>query len=118
MALTVNADTYNADSFQKDTVIYIGPDKTVTMKDDVKLSRVAPKPTSTFSGVGRTQAKMTRTVALTDALTPTGDLIIEVSVTAPVGCLAATVNTALQDMGTLVKTTDFQDHVNQQKVSF
>lgn len=118
MSLVYNAKTYTADSFQKDTVGYIGALKTVTVKDDTKLSRTAPKPTSTFSGLGRTEAKLTRTLTLTGALTPTGDAIIAISVAVPVGYASADVDALLNDFGAFLSGADFKTHVKSQKVSY
>lgn len=118
MSLTVNAGTYTADSFNKDYVGYIGAAKTVTVKDDVKLARTAPKPTSVFSGVGRTSAKLTRTLTLTGALTPTGDAIVDIQVSVPVGYTAANVDTLLNDMGAFLASASFKLHVKSQQISF
>jgi hypothetical protein len=118
MSLTVNAGTYTADSFNKDSIGYIGPAKTVSVKDDVKLSRTAPKPTASFSGLGRTSAKITRTLALTAALTPTGDAIGEVLVAVPVGYTAANVDSILNDMGAFVASASFKTHVKSQQVAY
>jgi len=118
MALTINAKTYNADSYNKDSVGYIGSAKTVSVKDDVRLSRTAPKPTATFSGVGRTQAKMTRTLTLTGALSPTGDAICDISVSVPVGYTAADVDTLLNDMGSFLASASFKTHVKSQQISY
>jgi hypothetical protein len=118
MSLTVNAVTYTADSFNKDSIGYIGPAKTVSVKDDVKLSRTAPKPTASFSGLGRTSAKITRTLALTAALTPTGDAIVEVLVAVPVGYTAANVDSILNDMGAFVASASFKTHVKSQQVAY
>lgn len=118
MALTINAKTYTADSFQKDQVGYIGTAKTVTVKDDVKLGRTAPKPTSVFSGLGRTQAKLTRTLTLTGALTPTGDAICQIDVAVPVGYTAGDIDTLLNDMGAFLASASFKSHVKSQQVSF
>lgn len=118
MSLTVNAKTYTADSFQKDSVGYIGTGKTVTVKDDVKLARVAPKPSSVFSGVGRCQFKLTRTLTLTDALTPQGDLIVDVNVSVPVGCDSADVDAALDDMGAAVAAASISALANNQQIAF
>lgn len=118
MALTINAKTYNADSYQKDAVGYIGSGKTVTVKDDVRLARTAPKSTSVFSGVGRTQAKMTRTLTLTGALTPTGDAIVAIDVSVPVGFASADVDTLLNDMGAFLASASFKTHVKAQQVSY
>lgn len=118
MALTINAKTYTADSFSKDNVGYYGIGKTVSVKDDVKLLRTAPKPTATFSGVGRTTAKMTRTLTLTGSLTPTGDAILEINVSVPVGFAGADVDTLLNDMGAFLASATFKTHVKSQVVTF
>lgn len=118
MSLTINAKTYTADSFQKDSIAYIGSLKTVTVKDDVKLNRTAPKATSVFSGVGRTTAKMTRTLTLTGALTPSGDAIVEINVSVPVGYTAADVDTILNDMGAFLASASFKTHVKSQQINY
>jgi hypothetical protein len=118
MSLTINAKTYTADSFQSNLVGYIGPLKTVSVKDDTRLSRTAPKTTTTFSGVGRTTAKLTRTLTLTGAATLTGDAICEINVSVPVGYTAADVDTLLNDMGSFLASATFKSHVKQQQISF
>ena len=118
MSLTINAKTFTPDSFNKDSVSYIGSGKTLSIKDDAKLSRVAPKPTVSFSGVGRTEAKLTRTFTLTSALTPTWDGICKIEVSIPVGTAGADVDTMLNDMGAFLASADFKTHVKSQKVSF
>lgn len=118
MSLTINAKTYTADSYQQNIVGYIGSAKTVSVKDDVQLKRVAPKLTTTFSGVGRTQAKLTRTVTLTGALTPTGDAILSIDVSVPVGTASADVDTMLNDMGAYLASAGFKTHVKSQQISF
>lgn len=118
MPLTINAKTYNADSFQQNSVGYIGSLKTVSVKDDVSLRRTGPKPTSVFSGVGRTQAKLTRTLTLTGALTPVGDSIVDIQVSVPVGYTAADVDSLLNDMGSFLASASFKAHVKSQQISF
>lgn len=118
MSLTVNAGTYTGDSYTANAIGYIGAAKTVSVKDDVKLSRTAPKPTATFSGVGRTSAKLTRTLTLTGALTPTGDAIVEIQVSVPVGYTAANVDTLLNDMGAFLSSASFKTHVKSQQIAY
>lgn len=118
MALTIDSQSYVADSFQKDIIVYVGPAKTVSIKDDLKLSRQAPKATSEFSGLGRIAAKLTRTLTLTGALTPSGDLIADVSVAVPVGYTPADVDEALDDMGAFLASADFKTLVKSQKISY
>jgi len=118
MSITFNTKVYTADSFQKDQVGYIGAAKTVTVKDDFKVLRTAPKPSATFSGLGRASVKLTRTLTLTNALTLTGDAIIEVNVAVPVGFASADVDALLNDVGALVSGADMKTIVKTQKVSF
>lgn len=118
MSLTFNTKTFNADSYQKDTVGYIGAAKTVTVKDDLVLKRTAPKASAVFSGVGRTQAKLTRTLTLTAAKTATGDAICDISVSVPVGYASADVDALLNDMGALLSSASFKTHVKSQQVTF
>jgi hypothetical protein len=118
MSLVFNSKTYNADAYGQNGVGYIGAAKTVSVKDDLALKRTQPKPTAVFSGVGRTESKLTRTLALTSALTPTGEAIVNVSVSVPVGYLAADVDALLNDMGALVSSASFKLHVKSQQIAF
>lgn len=118
MTLTVNAKAFAADQYGVNAVGYNGPAHTVSVKDDILLKRTAPKPTVTFSGVGRTSAKLTRTHTLTGAVTPTGDAILEISVSVPVGTASADVDAVLNDMGALLSSASFKTHVKSQQITF
>lgn len=118
MSLTINAKTYTADAYAQNSVGYIGALKTVSVKDDVRLLRTAPKPTSVFSGVGRTSAKMTRTLTLTGALTPSSDAIVDISVSVPIGYAAGDVDTLLNDMGSYLASASFKTLVKSQQISY
>jgi hypothetical protein len=118
MSLVFNAKTYNADLFGVDAVGYVGAAKTLSIKDDLQLSRVAPKPTTVFSGVGRTLAKLTRTLNLTGAVTPTGLVICSIGISAPVGAVAADLDSVVNDMAALMALASFKTHVKSQLISF
>jgi len=118
MSLSINAKTYTADSYQQSIVGYIGSAKTVSAKDDVQLKRTPPKASAVFSGVGRTQAKLTRTLTLTSALTPTGDAIVSIDVSVPIGYASADVDALLNDMGAFLASASFKTHVKSQQISF
>lgn len=118
MSLSINAKTYTADSFASSSVGYIGTGKTVTVKDDVVLRRQSPKPTAVFSGVGRTYAKLTRTLTLTAALTPSSDAFVNIEVMIPVGAASADIDTLLNDMGAFLSSATFKTHVKAQQVAF
>lgn len=117
MSLTVNAKTYTPDSYGSNTVGYVGPANTVSVKDVVKLARTAPKASDTFSGTGRTQAKMTRTLTLTGAKTATGDAILDVQAQVPVGFASADVDTLCADMAAWMATAAFKDLLKKQLIS-
>lgn len=118
MSLSINAKTYTADQFGADAVGYAGPNHTLTVVDKTQLSRVGPKATASFSGVGRTQAKLTRTLGLTGVLTPSGNAIITVNVSMPVGSAGADIDTLLNDMGAFVASASFKTHVKNQQISY
>lgn len=118
MSLTINAKTFAPDQYAQDVVGYIGPAHTLSLKDDVQLSRVAPKPTAVFSGVGRTSAKLTRTGTLTGALTPTGNSIVQINVSVPVGSASADIDALLNDMGSFLSSATFKTHVKGLQITF
>jgi hypothetical protein len=118
MSLTVNAKTYTPDAYQQNAVGYIGSLKTVSVKDDIILKRVQPKPTAVFSGVGRTEAKLTRTLVLTGALSPSGDGIVDINISVPVGFASADVDALLNDMGAYLASAPFKLLVKTQQLVF
>lgn len=118
MALIFNTKTYNGDSFAINSIGYIGAAKTASVKDDLLLSRSAPKPTDTFSGLARTEAKLTRTLTLTGAKTTSGEAKVRILVDVPVGYASADVDTLLNDAGALLSGADFKNHVKLQKINF
>lgn len=118
MPLTFNTKTYTADSFQKDQVAYAGALNTVSVKDILKMLRQAVVPTSLFSGLSRTEARLTKTLTLTGALTPTGDMTLRCLVSVPVGYASADVDAAINDFAALIAHADFKTHVKSQKISY
>lgn len=105
MSLTVNAKTYTPDSFGLNSVGYVGPANTVSTKDTIRLSRVAPKPVTTSSGVARASISLTRTLTLTGAVEPARDTSVKIDVTIPVGAASADIDALSNDMGAWFATT-------------
>jgi hypothetical protein len=105
MSLTVNAKTYTADSFGLNSTGYVGPANTVSVKDTIRLSRVAPKPVSTSSGVARASLKLTRTLTLTGAVEPSRDGGVTIDITVPVGAASADLDAFSNDIGAWFATT-------------
>lgn len=118
MSLSINAKTYSANSFGQNAVDYNGPSKTSSVKDNALMRYVAPKPSATYSGVSRVYCTLTRTVNLTGAVTPTGDLAVKIEVMVPVGAAAADVDTALNDMGAFLASATYKTHVKTPQINF
>jgi len=118
LSLTFNAKTYAPDSYGSNAVGYIGATKTVSIKDDFVLRRTAPSPVSNFSGVAKASAKMTRTLTLTNALTPSGDGIVEIKFSIPVGAASADVDALLNDTGAYLSSASAKLLAKNQQVSY
>jgi hypothetical protein len=117
MSLSINAKSYAPDAYSTNSVGYTGPAHTMSVKDYVKLSRQAAAPVATFSGVARAEAKLTRTLTLTGALTPTHDAIFRVPVSIPVGAASADIDALCNDMGAWIATTAFKDLLKKQLIA-
>jgi hypothetical protein len=118
MALTVNAKTFTADKFSPDNIGYFGPAHTASVKDDIQLARVSAKPTTLFSGVARSSAKLTRTLTLTGSLTPTGEAIVQINISAPVGFAGADIDSMLNDLGSFLSSASGKLVAKNQQISF
>lgn len=118
MSLTINAKTYTADSYNQNSVGYIGAAKTLSVKDDVNLSRQGVQATANFSGLARTNATLKRTGTLTGALTPTGESSVSVLVQVAVGTSSTDIDALLNDMGAFVASATFKTHVKSRQISF
>lgn len=100
MTITINTLAYNQDAFvTSDKVSYTGPSHTFSAKDTLTLARTAPKPTATFRGVARAEAKRTKTVTLDDGTT--ADAIVTVTCSLPVGMAKADADALRDDVGDL-----------------
>lgn len=98
MSITLNTKVYTADAATSpDSIPYVGPNQTLSRVDQLLLARTRPKPLKTFSGVGRSRFKMTRTLDLTGALTATGLASIDSSFNLPVGAASADVDSLIAD---------------------
>lgn len=118
MPLAINAKTYTANSFSPQAVDYNGPLKTASIKDNALLRFTSPKPTATYSGVTRVYCNLTRTLNLTGALTPTGDIAVKIEVMVPVGAASADIDTALNDMGAFLASATYKTHVKTPQINF
>lgn len=118
MSLSVNTKTYTANKHLASAVVFAGPSASLSDRDDIVLSVVEPKPVSTFSGVGRARAKLTRTLTLTGALSPTSVASFQVDVVVPVGFSGTDVDALVNDFAAWLATADFKSLVKNQKISF
>lgn len=118
MSLTINAKTYTGNGSSPQAQAYIGPAKTASVLDDIRLSVVPAKPTTVFSGVIRANAKLSRTLTLTGSLTPSGVGIVEINVTVPVGAASADIDALLNDMGAGLASATWKTFVKTLQFSF
>lgn len=118
MSLTINAKAFTADSLAANAVNYAGPAKTLSLKDDLRLARTAAKPTSVFSGVARTQAKLSRTLTLTGALTPSHEGILDLSISVPVGAASADIDSMVNDFAAWVAHASFKTLVKNLQTNY
>lgn len=109
MSLTFNTKTYAADAaVSANQIPYTGPASSLAVKDRLDLYRTDPKGNATFSGVGRSRAKLTRTLNLTGAKSATGDAIIDVNVSFPVGSSTTDQDAMVDDVAALMATANFK----------
>jgi hypothetical protein len=117
MSLDVNTKVYSLDSSGVNNVGYRGPAHSVSSKDILRLLRVEPKVVTTSSGVGRTSAKLTRTLVLTGAKEPVRDGAIEVGGSIPVGAAQADVYAMIADLGAWMVSAEGKAHIWSQIVN-
>jgi len=108
MSLTVNAKTYTADRVGQDSVGYVGPADTLSVKDEILLARTEPKPTPTFSGVARYRVKLTRTHTLTGALTTSHPSVSALDHSIPVGASDADIDAICADLGAYIASAAYK----------
>lgn len=107
MSLVFNTKTYTQDTISGNVATYFGPDRAVGKKDNCQLRREEAKASATFSGFSKGAAKLTRTMSLTDAKTPTADNSIEFSCKIAVGTPEADVAELFADAAALAAHAAF-----------
>lgn len=118
MSLTINAKTVSADGGTQNVVGYVAPAHTLSWKDDLRLARTLPKPTSLFSGVARGQSKWVRSFTLTGAATTVHDGILDLSTSFPVGAAGADIDSLINDFAAWLAHASFKTFVKNQTITF
>lgn len=108
MSITLSTKSYSQDRISPDAIVYSGPAQTFTVKDNVEVKRVAPKPTKDFRGVSRPQYKITRTVDLDDATKK--DAILTIGGSLPVGMTPAALSSLVADAVDLLQLEEAGTH--------
>ncbi|UUW21154.1 MAG: hypothetical protein [Sanya solspi-like virus 4] len=106
MALTINTRSYVQDRVNPDSVSYAGPANTLTIVDTFQMARVYPKPNGTFKGVAKPSAKLTKTLVINSTTGETGNAIVTLSASLPVGVASADVDTLLADIASFCTSAD------------
>lgn len=108
MPYTVNTKVYALDSIGTNMATYTGPLKTGSVKDDMKLSRQAPKGSTLYSGNARGKVQTSRTSTLVNAKTQTGDVLLVTEASVPVGAPDADIDSIIADHAAFVSSADFK----------
>lgn len=110
MTMTVNTKAFNQDAqVGNDAMRYVGPANTFQVKDQILLSRTAPKPVGTFGGMARSREKLVRTLTLADGTK--SDATLDAYYNIPVGAADADVTALLADFAALAATSYTTDLV-------
>jgi len=116
MTVTVNTKAYAFDTNPTpDIGRHKGPAHTFQTKDYLDLKRTNPKPNGDFLGVARAGAKFVRTVTLAQG--GTGEAIVEVTSSLPVGMAEADIDSIRDDLGDLLISTNGDDLFYKQKIN-
>jgi len=110
MTITVNTKAYTEDAATSSNVIpYVGPDHSISKRDQFILGRTPPVANKTFSGMARSTARLVRTLPLTGAVTETGLATVEVTVNFPVGSATVDQEAMIDDIAAGVAQQWFTD---------
>lgn len=117
MSLTINTKTFSLDAhLSPDGARYAGPNQSYSGRDHLDLKRTFPKPTDTFAGNARAQAKFSRT--LTDGTDPVGEAVVDIRVQLPAAGAAAEVTALVADVASYVGGADFLSLVNDLDITY
>lgn len=98
MTIVINTKTYTADAATSaNSIPYLGPLQTLSVKDRLDISRVPPKANGVYSGNARARVKLTRTCVLTGAKTISADALIDTNMSIPVGTSSTDVDVMIAD---------------------
>jgi len=116
MSLTVNTLSYTDDvSLSADSYRYYGPNQDDDTNDNIIVKRVAPKPTDTYGGNGRSESKLTRT-GTDGASTVIGNGILTISTSFPRDMTRSEKVAMLTDLCTWGLTTEAQSVLVDRKI--
>lgn len=104
MTITINSRAFNQDRNSPDSIVYAGPNNTLTTKDTLTVGRVYPKPVKDFDGVARPSAKLVRTVTLANG--ESAEAILTLSASLPAGMTNTDIDGMIDDMKGFVGLED------------
>lgn len=113
-----NSKTYSLDSLTSNAATYSGPQQSLSLRDQLVLSRQRIKTAASYSGNSRGNATLARTVSLTNAATPTGVAALACDNTIPVGTSSADVDVLIADFRGFVASDEFATWVKSRAVNY
>nr|URG15829.1 MAG: coat protein [Leviviridae sp.] len=118
MSLTINTKPFNLDTVSANGTLYVGPAHSFSSKDVLGLGRQPIKSSATFSGMSRGNAKLTRSHALTGAVTEKGDSFVAAEFGIALGTADADVEALVEDFAAYVSSQAFLDQAKKRAVNF
>lgn len=117
MSLIFNTKTYANEqgSSGVDAARYYGPLQDLATRDHLDLRRTWPKPTETYGGNAKTQAKFTRT--FTDGTSAAGNGFCNIQMSLPAVSAEAEVDAFVADFAAFVGSAAFLALVKDLKIS-
>lgn len=113
MPLTINTRAYTVDTVAAQAVTYRDPSATALLPSTFRLARTDPKPTANFPGVSKTEAKVTKRVAVNGVTWPA---LLYVGSSTPAGMADADLDLLIADFRSYVASTAFVDLIKGGKI--
>lgn len=109
-------ETYTRYEEYQNRAVYIGANHTPDNRDTLSIYRTFPTKSGNFKGTGKTAVKFTKDteVAAVDSTTITAPIILELSMSVPVGTDVAELVHARQRLLTLLDTDAFMNSLSVQ----
>lgn len=110
MPLVVNTRSFTVDNIAAQAVTYRDPSATALLPASLKLARTDPKPTTSFPGVSKTEAKISKKAVVASVAWPA---LIRMETSIPAGMADVDLDLLIADFRSFTASTAFAALVKQ-----